>query len=124
MLFFPIRFAYSFTPESEPENQYQNHYFKFRTTAEILFENEQLRITTAFPNPASINATLEYQMFSPVNAKITVSNVLGNTLNTFNLDFNDNKIIIPTTQYESGVYFYTLSIDNKSIITKKLVVKH
>lgn len=92
---------------------------------EILFSNEQLDVYTVYPNPANEQASIEYALkVEGVSAKISISDVLGTQMGEFPLTYANSSIKIPTKQYESGVYFYTLVVDNKIIITKKLIVKH
>ncbi len=31
---------------------------------------------------------------------------------------------IPVDKFKAGIYFYTISVNNKSLITKKFIVKH
>ncbi|HAI75095.1 MAG TPA: hypothetical protein DCM08_02515 [Microscillaceae bacterium] len=92
---------------------------------EILFSNEQLDVYTVYPNPANEQASIEYALkLDGVVAKISISDVLGTQMGEFPLTYGNSSIKIPTKQYESGVYFYTLVVNNKIIITKKLIVKH
>jgi hypothetical protein len=39
------------------------------------------------------------------------------------LDPERSSLLINVSDFNPGVYFYTLFVDNKNIVTKKLVVK-
>ncbi|WP_051295912.1 T9SS type A sorting domain-containing protein [Eisenibacter elegans] len=103
---------------------HQTNTYRLQALAEVFFENEQLKVYTAYPNPASNLATIDYTMLQPIDAKVTVSNVLGSAIGEFELSLGSHAIRIPTNQYIAGVYFYTLSINGKIMVTKKLIVKH
>jgi len=95
------------------------------TLSDILFSNDDLTVYSIYPNPASSYAFIDYEVKTQlIKAKITIRDVLGSVVSEYNLLGANNKIRLPTDSYASGVYFYTLSINDKIIVTKKLVVKH
>jgi hypothetical protein len=90
-----------------------------------LFENSQISISNPYPYPANESVSFNYQIFQPnLDARITLYDVLGNELTTYRLQQEYNKVVIQTSSLKAGVYFYTLLIDGKNVITKKLVVNH
>lgn len=92
---------------------------------EILFSNEKISISSVYPNPASAYASIDYQLFRDTdNAKIILCNVLGNVVGEYTLIRDAKRLHISTLELNSGVYFYTLSVDGKSLITRKLIIKH
>ncbi|MCS6820350.1 MAG: T9SS type A sorting domain-containing protein [Microscillaceae bacterium] len=91
---------------------------------DVLFENEKITVSRVYPNPATTIAIIDYVLHDQnINAKITISNVLGNVIQEFLLYPEQKRIKINTYEYNSGVYFYTLSLEGKAVATKKLIVK-
>jgi hypothetical protein len=90
---------------------------------EPLFANEQISISSIFPNPATTVASIKYNMNSAVDAKIVLCNVLGSVLGEYRLVKDANQLNIATSELTPGVYFYTLSINGSSMVTKKVIVK-
>jgi hypothetical protein len=90
-----------------------------------LFHSENISVSTAFPNPASENTTIEFSMAANIaNAKIIVRNLFGSPVATYNIDSQDRKLVIPTDHLASGVYTYQLIVDGQLKNSKKLLVRH
>jgi hypothetical protein len=67
---------------------------------------------------------LDYEYKNPkVKAKITINSFIGNPIAEYELDPERNTLLINISEYNPGFYFYTLFLDNKNIVTKKLQVK-
>ena len=91
---------------------------------DIFYESTEIFLRDVYPNPASENAFLDYQLkVEEQEAKIVIHNVLGSIVAQHKLSFNENQLKIPTQDLNPGVYFYTLYLDNRSVSTKKFVVK-
>ncbi len=91
---------------------------------EILHEESGIKVNKIYPNPASDYAYIDYQISESIKAKITVRNLLGRIVGEYDLSKQENQIKMNVSDLESGVYFYTLSINGKSIKAKKLIVEH
>lgn len=92
---------------------------------EPLFSNEKISISNVYPNPASSYASIDYNLLNQGDqAKIILCNVLGNVVGEYPLVKDAKRLYISTQELSSGVYFYTLSVEGKSLITKKLIIKH
>jgi hypothetical protein len=92
---------------------------------ELLFSNEKISISSIYPNPASSYASIDYNLMNQNDqAKIILCNVLGNVVGEYPLVKDAKRLYISTQELSSGVYFYTLSVQGKSLITKKLIIKH
>lgn len=91
---------------------------------ELFFSKKNVQVKSFFPNPAVKSAIMEYSI-SPTeyDAKITLQNVLGSIIETYELSPDDYKLTISTENLNPGVYFYTLSIDDEGLATRKLIVK-
>jgi hypothetical protein len=67
---------------------------------------------------------LDYTLLNPkVKSKITVTSFIGNPIAEYDLDPTRNSLVINVSEFQPGVYFYTLVVDNKNVVTKKLQVK-
>jgi len=91
---------------------------------ELFFSKQDIQVKSFFPNPAVKSAIMEYSI-NPYeqDAKITLQNVLGSIVDTYKLNPDENKLTISTENLTPGVYFYTLTIDDEGLATRKLIVK-
>jgi len=90
-----------------------------------LFLNDKISVSNIYPNPANDFAVIDYQITGHVNdASMSFYNLLGNEVANLELDKNDRKLKVSTTNWDSGVYLYQLVIDGKKVATKKLLVRH
>ena len=90
-----------------------------------VFTNEKITVSGIFPNPASTSAALEYEITGELrDAKIIISNVLGSSLGEYKLTRDAHKVQFNTAEFAPGIYFYTLSVDGKSLFTRKLIIRH
>ena len=92
---------------------------------EKLFENGQITISTAYPNPSTHFIFFDYKLSDGVQeAKITISDIFGTTLSAHRLVPQSTHLKVSVGKIPSGVYFYTLTLEKKAVITKKLIVRH
>lgn len=90
-----------------------------------LFENQQISVNNPYPYPANDYLTFTYQIIDTrLDAKIVLYDVVGNQIAGYRLQNEYTKLIIPTSSLRSGVYFYSLVLNDKVTITKKIVVNH
>jgi hypothetical protein len=89
-----------------------------------LYTSPYITIHDVYPNPVTAYATIEYQLHvDQYKAKIIIHNILGNAVTEYELPFSENRIKILADQFNSGIYFYTLYVDNEGVMTRKLIVK-
>jgi hypothetical protein len=78
------------------------------------------------PNPAEGKTTINYNIAANASAvSFTVSDVLGNVVYTENkgtVNAGAYSVVLDTEAMNSGVYFYTLTVNNQKE-TKKMMVK-
>lgn len=87
------------------------------------FSHKDLELGGVYPNPTNSVAQLYYKIKNPsVNARVVVTSFIGNPIYDFRLDPLQNSLEINVTSLNPGVYLYTVIVDNKNIVTKKLVV--
>ena len=83
----------------------------------ILFQN--------FPNPFNPRTVIGYSLLKNGNIQIKVYDILGKEITTL---VNENKksgnyeVKFDGSNYASGIYFYTLFVENLKIDTKKLLL--
>ncbi len=90
-----------------------------------MFFNDKLIVSNVFPNPANEFAEIQFTLSASINeAKITFFSILGLPMKVVVLNKEDRKVSIPTKEMQNGIYLYQLSVDGKTLATKKLFVKH
>jgi hypothetical protein len=88
-------------------------------------EINPLKVSDIYPNPADNAAFLNYNIISVfTNAEIRVIDLLGNKVQIIPVYEKEGRIKISTENLTSGIYFYSVLIDGKTVFTKKLVVRH
>lgn len=88
------------------------------------FDYKDLILSDVYPNPSNRIAQLDYQLKNPnAKAKIAINSFIGNPVAEYELDPDRTSLVINVSDFNPGVYFYTLFVDNKNIVTKKLQVK-
>lgn len=86
--------------------------------------HKDISLGGVYPNPSNRIAQIDYEYKNPrANAKITINSFIGNPVAEYQLDPLQKTLVINVADLHPGVYFYTLFVDNKNIVTKKLVVK-
>ena len=89
-----------------------------------LYVNSQINISNVYPNPASTYIQFDYTLIdAQANARIIIRNVLGSVVAEHPLRAESNNFTVSTETFVAGVYFYTLSVNNKNLVTKKFLVK-
>ncbi|MBI9035482.1 MAG: T9SS type A sorting domain-containing protein [Bacteroidales bacterium] len=79
----------------------------------------------AYPNPASSNCKVVYEMPQDVRtATLTVFNVLGHKVVELPLENNSGAKNLDVSSLNNGLYFYSVMINNELYGTKKLIVKN
>jgi len=87
-------------------------------------ELKMFDIKAAYPNPASYSTSIEYKIPAGSNGKIVVHNLLGSIVREENLDNQEGKIVLNTTDLKDGIYFYSVMLNNKVEVTRKLIIRH
>lgn len=106
---------------AEKENKLE----EFISSEDRLFSSDKLTVSNIYPNPADDFANIDYVINSQVGeTKITFYNVLGNEMKEDILDKDQKKLRVSTREWNNGIYLYQLSSEGKSLVTKKLLVRH
>lgn len=99
---------------------------KYAVSSELStdFSHKDIKLGDIYPNPSNRVAQLDYTVVNPkAKAKITVTSFIGNPIAEYDLDPTRNSLVIQVSDFQPGVYFYTLYVNNKNVVTKKLQVK-
>jgi hypothetical protein len=88
-----------------------------------LFYNDRIQVSHVYPNPASEFVDIDYQVAGNQEFRVSFYNVLGEQVKDFNLDRDQRTLRISLRDFSSGMYLYQLSIDGRSVATKKLIVR-
>jgi len=88
------------------------------------FDYKVIVLSDVYPNPSVRIAQFDYKFKNQsVKARIAINSFIGNPIADYELDPERNTLAINVSDFNPGIYFYTLFLDNKNIVTKKLVVK-
>ena len=89
-----------------------------------LFSNDRVWVSHVYPNPALDFVDIDFQIASTVReVRLTFYNVLGQEVKDVALEKDQKSMHIPLRELNSGMYMYQLSIDGRSVATKKLIVR-
>lgn len=89
-----------------------------------IYASRHIAIQDVYPNPLVDYAYVNYKILNDkVKAKIIVHNILGSPVGEYDLPAVESKVKIRGEDLSSGIYFYTLYIDDEGVMTRKLIVK-
>lgn len=95
-----------------------------RSGKEDVYVSPHITLHDVYPNPVTDYAFINYDILNDaIKAKIIIHNILGNPVDEYNLPSAENKVKIRAETMNTGIYFYTLYLDNEGVITRKLIVK-
>lgn len=95
-----------------------------RAEKQDIYSSPHVMLHDVYPNPVTDHAFVEYSIIDPqVKAKIILHNILGNAIDDYPLPASENKVKIRADALTSGIYFYTLYIDDEGVVTRKLIVR-
>ncbi|MEN8249762.1 MAG: T9SS type A sorting domain-containing protein [Bacteroidota bacterium] len=90
----------------------------------LLYSSLNVDLNDVYPNPATEVAYFDYIIKNDSKeAKIIIHNVLGSIAGEYKLNPFEQQLKISVEDFNPGVYFYSLYIDNEGVATKKLVVR-
>jgi hypothetical protein len=90
----------------------------------IIFQSKDITIQDVYPNPVQDLAYMDYRLHNEsVTAKVVIHNILGRVISEFELSPFEDRVKIQTEEFVSGIYFYTLYLNNNGVLTRKLVVR-
>ncbi len=84
-----------------------------------------LNLFKIYPNPASDNATIMFELKQAENVKVNVTNMLGETVFTAdngNMTAGKHSMNLDASKYAAGMYFVSFTVGSKQI-TEKLSIE-
>lgn len=77
-----------------------------------------------YPNPASVNGTIEVVLKENAKMEIVIMNAVGQKMYSTNVEgkAGSNKVEVNLSNLSNGMYFYQVKIANNKVITNKFVV--
>lgn len=82
-------------------------------------------ISNPYPNPASNVFYIDVNAENHVaETQVVISNILGATVKTVDITGLTGKVSVNTAELESGLYLYSVIVNNKIVSSNKLVIQH
>jgi hypothetical protein len=117
--------TYSFYVEGNPNDQTSITINYNYATGISNVSADKSGLSSARPNPADAFTTVSYSLTgNPSKYKIEIVSMLGKKFAQYGLPGKNGVMTIPTNELSSGVYFYVLKENDKTISSQKLVVSH
>lgn len=83
-----------------------------------------IRLSEAYPNPATNFVTIDYDMPSEVDeASVRIVNILGSVVNEQIIESGNKKLRLDVSDLKDGIYFYSIIINDYIFSTKKLIIR-
>ncbi len=83
-------------------------------------ENQLLNNFSVYPNPFSNQTTLQFTT-EQVNSNISLIDVFGKTIHSFN--FSGKEVKLNKGELSKGIYFISVTDANKNVMNKKIIVE-
>ncbi len=91
---------------------------------QILFRSKDITIEDVYPNPIQDIAYMDYHIHNEsITAKVVIHNILGRAISEFELSPFEDRVKIHSEEFVSGIYFYTLYLNNNGVLTRKIVIR-
>ncbi len=120
-------FLYSVGTSDSDLSEVHNFYVKYHNPDVSLADAVKTQPLSAvvYPNPMKENAVLNY--FVPnkySNPQMVIRNMVGKIVKTYSLKSGEqSKLKINSSEFENGIYFYSIIAEGETLSTKKLVIR-
>lgn len=96
-----------------------------KSSRSFVFQSRDITVHDLYPNPVTDQqAHIDYRLTDEaIKAKVVIHNILGSPVGEYELPAFESRVKIRTEDLSSGVYFYTVYLDNIGVMTRKLVVR-
>ena len=95
-----------------------------KPTRSYIFQSKEISVQDVYPNPVQDHAFIDYKLHTEsVKARITLHNIFGKIMSDYDLPSSETRVKIQADELVSGVYFYTVYLNNNGILTRKLLVR-
>jgi len=89
--------------------------------AEMSVKEPVITKNNAYPNPATSIVNIDYALNSG-NAQVVFYNILGVSVHEQSLNGQTGTAKVNVSNFATGIYFYTIKVNGKSVETKKLII--
>ena len=95
-----------------------------KVSKNFVFQSRDITVHDVYPNPVIDQAFIDYKLHNEtMKAKVVVHNILGSAVGAYEMPVFENRVKVQAEELTSGVYFYTVYVDNIGVLTRKLVVR-
>ena len=91
-----------------------------KKTSDVIYSYDYA--IAVFPNPTNGSLSVAYNLVEFNKIALEIFDAQGKKMSSYNLNPEDKIINIENLDLGNGVYFYTIKGDEKTLMTKKLVV--
>lgn len=96
---------------------------RYSQMRQVIFEMD-LNSVSIFPNPATDEAFVHLKEFAGLSASIIIYDQLGQAVQSMDVaTLTEAPVHFLTPDLQAGIYHVAIQIDNKKVISKKLVVQ-
>ena len=85
--------------------------------------NGEIKLSNAYPNPANSQASFTVTGCAGQTVVLMLRNVIGSTVSMVDLA-GEGTYAISTRDLPEGIYFYSMIVNGKITLTRKLVISH
>jgi hypothetical protein len=99
---------------------------KFDPSPDGINENilKNIWLSDVYPNPATNFVVIDYKLPSEIdNASAKIVNLLGSIVKEQEVNIHNTKMRMDVSDLNSGIYFYSLTVNGDIYSTKKLVIR-
>jgi len=85
----------------------------------------QNTISPPYPNPSRSYARFSYTLAQNAESgRLLIYDLLGTSIENLELIEREGTVTVQTSSLQNGIYFYSFIVDDKTILTKRMIVKH
>ncbi|MFI5218001.1 MAG: T9SS type A sorting domain-containing protein [Bacteroidia bacterium] len=119
------RVTYCFFDMYNPGDSICMEFYYDVTTGINEIQANQNSLSIPYPNPADAMTSISYNLANNASdVKLLIRNILGAKVHEIKLASPKKVMVLNTSAFQQGVYFYSLIADGKVIGTNRLVVSH
>ena len=88
-----------------------------------IVDNETLMVSNLYPNPARNFAAFDFEIKdNEAHVEVVIRNIIGSEVGSYSFETTERKLQIAVSHLNSGIYFYTLLVNEKNILTRKFMI--
>lgn len=84
----------------------------------------QVALSGSIPNPANEKATFTYSIPSGSDGMMIIRNVVGSIVASEQVPSASGQVSVNTFNLSNGLYFCSLTVNGKMMVTRKMIVQH